>query len=463
MTRMPWSRWPIARSTSPSPRAAPPPAANHRPTRTSARWTRPPWRSSTGTTRRSCSRRSWPGRRPCSARRTATSTLPSPMVRSRSATAAACSRSCSAAASRSTRVWSGTSTGPARPLVVADYDTYAERVTDFESGDLGSVVGVPLASGGTTVGVIGLASGTHDRTFGPRETHALVRFAQLASIALDNSRLFDAARRGALHDPITGLPNRELLTDRIGHALASSDPRAAAPIAVVLLDLDRFKVINESVGHAVGDRLLVAVGQRLIGSPPTERHRRAFRRRRVRDHPRPGRRRRRRPPDRRPDRRRPARRRSRWAAATGSSARRWGSPSGSPGARRPASCCARPRSRWSGPRATRRKRYVLFEPSMSEQTMDRIDMENDLRRAIERGELRLHYQPLVDLGHRPDRRLRGARALAAPRPWPRPAAARSSRSPRRPGSSCRSAGGSSRRPAVRRREWRDAHGRALRR
>jgi EAL domain-containing protein (putative c-di-GMP-specific phosphodiesterase class I) len=42
-------------------------------------------------------------------------------------------------------------------------------------------------------------------------------------------------------------------------------------------------------------------------------------------------------------------------------------------------------------------RYVLFEPSMSDQTMDRIDMENDLRRAIERGELRVHYQPLIDL------------------------------------------------------------------
>ena len=43
------------------------------------------------------------------------------------------------------------------------------------------------------------------------------------------------------------------------------------------------------------------------------------------------------------------------------------------------------------------RRYAVFEPSMSDQTMDRIDMENDLRRAIERGELRVHYQPLVDL------------------------------------------------------------------
>ena len=91
-------------------------------------------------------------------------------------------------------------------------------------GGLGSVVGVPLASGGTTVGVIGLASGTHDRTFGPARDRRPVRFAQLASIALDNSRLFDAAQRGALYDPTTGLPNRELLTDRIAHALASSRP-----------------------------------------------------------------------------------------------------------------------------------------------------------------------------------------------------------------------------------------------
>ena len=148
------------------------------------------------------------------------------------------------------------------PLAVPDYDTFVGRSADVPTSTFGSALGVPLASGGATVGVIGLASGTPDRTFGPRETHALARFAQLASIALDNSRLFDEARRGALHDPMTGLPNRELLTDRIAHALASE---GSDPVAVILLDLDRFKVINESVGHAVGDRLLIAVGQRLIG------------------------------------------------------------------------------------------------------------------------------------------------------------------------------------------------------
>ncbi len=91
------------------------------------------------------------------------------------------------------------------PLAVPDYDTFVGRSADVPTSTFGSALGVPLASGGATVGVIGLASGTPDRTFGPRETHALARFAQLASIALDNSRLFDEARRGALHDPMTGL------------------------------------------------------------------------------------------------------------------------------------------------------------------------------------------------------------------------------------------------------------------
>ena len=78
-------------------------------------------------------------------------------------------------------------------------------------------------SGGTTSSACSASRrGRSDRRSGPREIDALTRFAQLASIALDNARLFDAAQRGALYDPTTGLPNRELLTDRIAHALASA-------------------------------------------------------------------------------------------------------------------------------------------------------------------------------------------------------------------------------------------------
>ena len=66
----------------------------------------------------------------------------------------------------------------------------------------------------------------------------------------------------ALHDPLTGLPNRALFLDRLGHALDRAR-RDAQPCAVLLLDMDRFKTVNDSLGHGVGDRLLVAVAARL--------------------------------------------------------------------------------------------------------------------------------------------------------------------------------------------------------
>ena len=66
----------------------------------------------------------------------------------------------------------------------------------------------------------------------------------------------------ALHDRLTGLPNRVLLRDRVEHALARAGRRGAS-VALLIADIDRFKLINESLGHDGGDRLLVAVGERL--------------------------------------------------------------------------------------------------------------------------------------------------------------------------------------------------------
>jgi diguanylate cyclase (GGDEF)-like protein/PAS domain S-box-containing protein len=66
----------------------------------------------------------------------------------------------------------------------------------------------------------------------------------------------------ALHDPLTKIPNRALFRDRVDHALAKL-PRSKSSLAVLFLDLDNFKGINDSLGHAAGDRLLVSVAERL--------------------------------------------------------------------------------------------------------------------------------------------------------------------------------------------------------
>jgi diguanylate cyclase (GGDEF)-like protein/PAS domain S-box-containing protein len=75
----------------------------------------------------------------------------------------------------------------------------------------------------------------------------------------------EAARQQALHDPLTGLPNRGLFDDRLRMAISDSQRRNEV-VGVFYLDLDRFKHINDTLGHAVGDALLSQVAERIVGS-----------------------------------------------------------------------------------------------------------------------------------------------------------------------------------------------------
>jgi diguanylate cyclase (GGDEF)-like protein len=101
---------------------------------------------------------------------------------------------------------------------------------------------------------------------GTVETHAeerdrLAAFAQQVSLALTDARTVEAVRE-AHHDPITGLPNRALFLQILNRVLASRDTDTD-PTSVLFIDLDRFKVVNDSLGHDAGDQLLALVARRL--------------------------------------------------------------------------------------------------------------------------------------------------------------------------------------------------------
>jgi diguanylate cyclase (GGDEF)-like protein/PAS domain S-box-containing protein len=100
-----------------------------------------------------------------------------------------------------------------------------------------------------------------DRGTTPDDEQFVESVAGIVLSAIVRFRAEDAIRHQAMHDPLTGLPNRALFNDRLEHALARQ-ARNSGHVAVMIVDLDGFKNVNDSLGHLTGDALLIAVAQR---------------------------------------------------------------------------------------------------------------------------------------------------------------------------------------------------------
>ncbi len=194
-------------------------------------------------------------------------------------------------AGRSARPWAvpeidEVATGPEDPAVTVDDSTPAidrlirhrevmvlDPSTDDpslralldRSGTSASVI-APLFAAGEFLGVVAAnyVTGSPTATIRDPDLHErLAGLADQASTAIQNLELLERVSHLAWHDALTGLPNRRLFEDRVEQELVRSR-RVGEPVCMFFVDLDHFKMVNDTLGHAAGDDLIRQVGQRLV-------------------------------------------------------------------------------------------------------------------------------------------------------------------------------------------------------
>ncbi len=121
----------------------------------------------------------------------------------------------------------------------------------------GSIIGLPLTMDGDVVGVMNLIR-SHLGEFSLSEIRLLTLLADQAAMAIKNASLHQAVSELARRDVLTALPNRRALDERLDEAIAQSK-LSGRPFSVVMMDLDKFKDVNDTYGHETGDRVLKQV------------------------------------------------------------------------------------------------------------------------------------------------------------------------------------------------------------
>jgi diguanylate cyclase (GGDEF)-like protein len=136
---------------------------------------------------------------------------------------------------------------------IRNHPLYADTSRSWQ----GSIISMPLMISNHVVGVMNLAR-TTTGGFTDDEIRLLGILADQAAVAIFNAGLHQMANQEARHDILTGLPNRRALDERL-EAEVKRASRSGKPLAVVMMDLDGFKNINDTFGHAIGDHVLCQV------------------------------------------------------------------------------------------------------------------------------------------------------------------------------------------------------------
>ncbi len=279
-------------------------------------------------------------------------------------------------------------------VVIEDYARTANGTMEtFRTRGMTGAMAAPVHEEGRVIGSLLVSTYAPGRVYSRTEREVLIALAEHASLALNDASVVREMAHQALHDPLTGLPNRTLLADRLQHARERAR-RNGNGVAVLFCDLDRFKTVNDSLGHAVGDELLGHVSRRIEGclrggdtaarvggdefailleditsaeeaQAVAERVLAALRRPFVLGG------------------------RELFAHASIGVSLAFGADD--------ADLLRRADVAMYRAKADGRGRSVMFEPAMQLAAIEQVMLEADLERALGRGELEVHYQPIVEL------------------------------------------------------------------